>query len=1041
MRRLFGLLCMAILACSIANAIPTPKVFIGNSGQWPSHVLYGAQTADGFVWITTTGLIVDQRAMNADGMPSSHLVQLDVLESTGSRHTSVTRDAHAPVVQVIKPGASVMQTTASTVVVHDVLRGIDLEYVWDGDRVRYNILADPGVAIPDPFFMVKGAKDIRTNDGAIEITTDLGAISMSGIVAFQQGINDARTVEINSTTRSIGFRVDDVRTTSPLTIDPIVYATAIHGSADEEITSMRVNKDGNVVVGGWTTSADIVTPSGTANGGRDGFVAILTPNLATVLSWAYIGGDSADAVRSIAVASNGQIWATGETNSPGLPFPSSAISGSYSGTVDGFVVRFSPNLGTLMNGMYIAGNGTDLPMGISVGPNNEVAVCGQTGSTSGMPTGPGYSATPILGNDGFVLALAADGSFVEAFTYFGGQGSDAFTTVVHDKYSNIVVGGWTASNEYKTWPEKTLIWIPPDDEKGSEGYYEEVGENPYDVEYNGGSTDGVLTKFSNIGALIFSTYFGGKDADVINSVVCDADADIHAVGTTRSSDLPLPDGSSQPFGGQSDAFVSVISKDGLRLVTCHYLGGAGADEGLGAAIDKDDNVFVTGSSNSPDLQAVGAGATSSLMGGLDGFLAKVNLESVLFNSLFGWTGDDIATTIALDSHGDVFVGGRSTSTFPTVIGKKSGSAVQADAIDAFVAKQAFGTVSMQSPAAGTVLCGGKVINITWLTQDMPSTENYNVDVSGDGGQTWTPIATNVRSRNTSWTAPETAPPAGTYRFRVRTLRGHAALSSAYEVGVAPLIVEQPNAAWICPGSSHELRVNAGGEAITYQWYMNGLPISGATTNVLEITSATSNDAGDYHVVLTSNCGSTTSASAAVTVAPAPVITQQPQSTSLEPGRDLTLTVAADGPSLTYQWQFNNANIPAPVGTQATLVIPSVTAVNGGVYRCIITSTCGNATSEEATVDIVLSVDEEGSAGLAFVMAPQPASENVTLTLTDGSVISAVTLRDMHGRVVAYHTINDAASTTLPLSALSIGTYWITVQSSNGLFTRPIMIQR
>ena len=589
MIRYLGLIALFVLTSALALALPHPRIFVANSGQWPESVLYGAHTADGYLWITTTGMIIDQRARNASGNTVARPIELTLIDANGSSHVTAIQAADSPTVTVLKPGAgSRPANNATSVVVRDVKRGIDLEYVWEGDHVRYNVLADAGVRIPDPLFSVKGAGTVRNTASAVVLTTDLGTITMGGILAFQGSPSNTRPVSISSRNDAFGFSVGRVESARPLTIDPIVYATSIHGSAGEEITSIQLNKDGNVVVSGWTSSADISVPTG-ANGafvaGTDAFVAILTPDLKTVLKWTYLGGAGNDAIRSIALASNGQIWATGETSSANLPFPQSALRGAYSGTIDGMVVRFSADLGTIISGMYLSGNKEDRPTSIAVSKDNDVAVCGQTLSTSGLPMASGYSNQALGGWDAFVMSLNAAGTLVTTFTYYGSSGNDGFTALTFDNKDAIVATGWTASNEFKTWPEKTLEWVPPDEEKGSEGYWKEVGSNPFDVDFNGGPSDAVAVKFNADGSLVFSAFLGGNLEDTGNAVVTDADGDVYIVGTTHSGDLPVPEGVVSELGGGSDAFLAVIAGNGLRLRSALYHGGAGNELGLGAVIN------------------------------------------------------------------------------------------------------------------------------------------------------------------------------------------------------------------------------------------------------------------------------------------------------------------------------------------------------------------------------------------------------------------------------------------------------------------------
>lgn len=1039
MYRNLGLVVLFILSSALALAVPHPKTFVANSGQWPESVLYGAHTADGFVWITSTGMIIDQRARDASGVTVARPIELTLLHSTGSARVTTRQAPGTPSVTMFRPGAgSRPAVNAASVVVHDVTKGIDLEYVWDGDHVRFNVLADAGVRIPDPLFSVKGAGTVRTTASAILLTTDLGTITMGGILAFQGSTANIKPVSITSSDHTFGFAVDRVESARPLTIDPVVYATSVHGSANEEVTSVQVNKDGNVVVSGWTTSADVSVPGG-ANGayvaGTDAFVAILTPDLKTVLRWTYLGGTGNDAIRSIAVTSNGQIWATGETSSANLPFPQSALRGAYSGTIDGIVVRFSADLGTIVNGMYLAGNKEDRATSIAVSKDNNVAVCGQTLSTTGLPMASGYSSQALGGWDAFVMTMNAAGTMINTFTYYGSSGNDGFNAVTIDAKDAIVATGWTASNEYKTWPEKTLEWVPPDDEKGSEGYWKEVGSNPYDVDYNGGATDAVAVKFNPDGTIVFSAYLGGSLEDVGNAVVTDAEGDVYIVGTTRSADMPVPEGVSSDLAGGSDAFLAVIAGNGLRLRGALYHGGSGNEEGRGAVIDAAKRVIFTGSSTSTDLTSLGAGTTAAGAGGTDGFLVIQSSATTLYSTLFGWQGDDQPTSIAMDARGDVVIGGQSTSTINGV--------ASAGDFDAFVAKWAFGTVTVRTPVAGTALCGGKQTSISWVTEELASNETFSLDVSGDDGATWTEVAAALRTKSYQWTVPMGAPSSGTYTFRVRTIHGHAALSPVYPVGVVPQISTQPASSMLCPGAAYELSVMVSGEGLAYQWRKNGIPISGATAPTYLIGAASSADEGTYDVQISNDCASSISEAATISVSATPVITQQPAASSnLNAGATLTLTVAAEGPTLTYQWQHNGTAIAPPEGTQATLVLANIRTDQQGTYRCVITSACGTATSQDALVSIVTSVNEEGGEHAArLVVAPHPASDRLNVSITDGSVLSNIMLTDVSGNVVMTASIADLTSASISVSAIAPGVYTLTAQTTSGLVKRAVVIQK
>jgi hypothetical protein len=248
---------------------------------------------------------------------------------------------------------------------------------------------------------------------------------------------------------------------------------------------------------------------------------------------------------------------------------------------------------------------------------------------------------------------------------------------------------------------------------------------------------------------------------------------------------------------------------------------------------------------------------------------------------------------------------------------------------------------------------------------------------------------------------------------------------------------------LCPGAAYELSVMVSGEGLAYQWRKNGIPISGATAATYQIAAATSADEGTYDVQISNDCASSISEAATISVSATPVITQQPTaSTNLNAGATLTLTVAAEGPTLTYQWQHNGTSIAPPEGTQATLVIANIRTDQQGTYRCVITSACGTTTSQDALVSIVTSVNDEGGEHASgIVVAPHPATDRLNVSITDGSILSNITLTDVSGNVVMTASIADLTSTSISLSAIAPGVYTLTAQTTAGFVKRAVVIQK
>jgi len=111
--------------------------------------------------------------------------------------------------------------------------------------------------------------------------------------------------------------------------------------------------------------------------------------------------------------------------------------------------------------------------------------------------------------------------------------------------------------------------------------------------------------------LIFSTFIGGSNDDVPSQVTQDIFGDIFLVGYSLSSNFPVRGPVFQKtFHGGSvtgDAVVVEVESAGFYLEWSSYLGGSGDDQAFGVAVDTPGNVYVSGHTTSTDFP-VTAGA-------------------------------------------------------------------------------------------------------------------------------------------------------------------------------------------------------------------------------------------------------------------------------------------------------------------------------------------------------------------------------------------------------------------------------------------------
>ena len=177
------------------------------------------------------------------------------------------------------------------------------------------------------------------------------------------------------------------------------------------------------------------------------------------------------------------------------------------------------------------------------------------------------------------------------------------------------------------------------------------------------------------------------------------------------------------------------------------------------------------------------------------------------------------------------------------------------------------------------------------------------------------------------------------------------------------VQNQPANQEVCSGKDASLMVSATSNipnvVYSYQWRLNGTAIStsdanyaGANTSSLTIKNASGTLAGDYTVLIKANPTGATILSdvAVITVISAPVIGTQPQNVTVCNGEKASMTVAATGGTLNYQWKVGAANIPG--ATSSTIEVASVDmSLNGAKVTCVVSNNCGETTTAEAILTV------------------------------------------------------------------------------------------
>jgi len=152
-------------------------------------------------------------------------------------------------------------------------------------------------------------------------------------------------------------------------------------------------------------------------------------------------------------------------------------------------------------------------------------------------------------------------------------------------------------------------------------------------------------------------------------------------------------------------------------------------------------------------------------------------------------------------------------------------------------------------------------------------------------------------------------------------------------------------------------VAMGAPSLAYQWYSGtpgtGIPVAGATTaNLVFNPPVSTNQAGNYFVVVSNSINSVTSSVATLTVLSAPTIVQQPTPTNvfLFVGESARFSVTAGGAlPLSYYWQFNGS--PISGANSSAYTIGSVQLSNSGNYNVVVSNAFGMVTSSVASLTV------------------------------------------------------------------------------------------
>jgi hypothetical protein len=618
----------------------------------------------------------------------------------------------------------------------DVYAGIDLAYYGNrSGRLEHDFIVRPGADPRNIALTLDGADrysldqngDLQVSVGQQTVTLQRPAIYQEDGKGRQSIVGQYRLTAGNR----LSFEISSYDRSKTLVIDPVLnYSTFLgggNGAAIQYADAVAVDASGNAYVTGHTGTTDFPTtpssfqPTCDVDGGCSAvFVTKLNAAGSKLVYSTYIGGTLYDEGYSIAVDSSGNAYVAGKAESSNFPTTTGAFQATFPGAFSsGFVTKLNSTGSKLVYSTFLGGSGgglcylsngstDDLAHGIAIDANGNAYVTGCTDSPNFPTTAGAFDRTCHgCGNDhgdAFVSKLNANGTALVYSTFLGGSDLDVGYSIAVDANGNAYVGGSATSENFP------------------------ITAGAFQTTKTAGGQVGFITKVNPTGTgLVYSTFLGGSDADLINGLALDKLLNVYATGYASSSNFPITANAFQKTckdcTNQFSSFVTKLNSTGKTLAYSTFLGGSGSDIGTSITVDALGDAFVTGQTESTDFPTV-AGAFQTTchdcnvnLGTSAAFITQMNPtgSALKYSTFLGGTRTDYGTGIALDSSGNAYItGGTGSSDFPVTKGSfdVTCKGCAAFGTDAFITKFLFGppttaTVSPTSLTFGSQALGTK----------------------------------------------------------------------------------------------------------------------------------------------------------------------------------------------------------------------------------------------------------------------------------------------------------------------------------------------
>ncbi len=916
------------------------------------------------------------------------------------------------------PGDGVREVMSySGVTYKNIYNGIDLHYYEKNGHLKYDYLVGPHADYKKIQIQVEGADKIELQaDGSALIKTALGDITEERPLVYQN--NKLLKAQWVLKSNILSFEVAQYNAALPMLIDPgvRVWGTYYGGAYNDcnsfylfpyylgsAITGCCTDASGNVYLAGETSgsSNEIATTGSHQDTYVNAFDAYLAKfNANGQRLWAtYYGGAGNETIGSCATDALGNVYLAGSTDVvfPNLVSDGATIAtpGSHQGTFggggyfsDAFLVKFNAN-GTRLWGTYYGGTFSDYGWGCATDINNNVYLCGYTGSTVGIATGGSYQSTLAGAGscwNAFLVKFSATGVrswgtyYGSTAPYWGTSGRSCAT----DASGNVYLCGETDSNT------GTSI--------ATAGGHQNT--------FGGGAYDAFLVKFNNNGVRQWGTFYGDSVVDKALSCCVDVYNNVYMCGHTTSAGgtaIATPGSHQDTSSGYNDAFLVKFNTTGVRQWGT-YFGDWYNDLGYSCATDAAGHVYLAGYSeiSLPGSLATPGSFQSSGNGGSEGFLAEFNGSGTRqWSTYYGGNDNDCIFSCCTHPGGSIYISGGTASSSGTFVASSGShqSAYGGGTNDAFLARffncnNPIAPIN-NTPIANLSVCAGGQATLNML---------------GPGTVSWHLAATGGATLNSgnNYVTPALSP--GTYTYYAEATTCASSLSrTAVTITVYALPLVTANSGTICSGKP--FTIVAGG-ASSYYYSPGGLAtVYPAITTVYTVTGTDAN-----------GCQNTALSNIAVNASPS--VSAVSSNPFICAGETATLSVSGAD---TYTWSTGSGTNSVDV-SPATSTAYTVTGAN--------TNGCMGAAVVVQNVSDCTALVQSNSGKAPYLIYPNPNTGCFTL-LSPGE--AEVKIINALGQVILNEKMPPGTN-QIDLSTKAKGIYLIKIKHGYGIENLKIIIQ-